>query len=123
MDTARYNHPRPISYTRRYWQREINTATRDLNNAIHAIERCVATIKAGEPYRHLGLSYQAERAERARRTIDEYQRLLDGRPTFKAETDAAAASFEAAMRAEYQREVNGGWADDEFNARIDSKRA
>tara|TARA_R100001163_G_scaffold21329_1_gene18227 strand:- start:310 stop:681 length:372 start_codon:yes stop_codon:yes gene_type:complete len=123
MGTARYNHPRPISYTRRYWQREINTAARDLNNAIHAIEQCLATIKAGEPYRHLGLSSQADKAERARRTIDEYQRLLDGRPTFRAERAAADASFEAAMRAEYQREVNGGWADDEFNARIDSKRA
>ena len=122
MYTTRYTHPLPLSRWQRRWQRRINAATRDLNTEIYHIENHLAAIKAGEQYRGGPLSGHGGCVDRCRKEIDKYQRLLDGRPTFEAEATASAARFEAAMDAEYQREVSGGWADDEFNAQYDDNR-
>ena len=117
-------HPKPMEQYRREWQGWVRYHDRQARWAFELLEDAIKKYKADPG--DLGLAgsieYQAEKLRDARLEVDKYQRLLDGRPTLDEERDARCRDFEARMNAEYQREVSGGWADDEFNARYDDVR-
>jgi len=117
-------HPKTMEQYRREWQRSVRYSERHAQWALERLEDAIEQYKANPG--HLGLarsiSYEAAKLRRERLEVDKYQRLLDGRPTLAEERDAGIRDFEARMNAEYQREVSGGWADDEFNARYDDVR-
>lgn len=117
-------HPKTIEQYRREWQSKVRNHDRQARWAFERLQDAIEQYKADPG--HLGLagsiSSDAAKIERERLEVDKYQRLLDGRPTRTEERDARCRDFEARMNAEYQREVSGGWADDEFNARYDDVR-
>ena len=120
----RYVHPKTMEQYRREWTREMKHNERQACCALEHLQDAIKRYKADPG--HLGwlrtISGSASKLKRVQLEADKYQRLLDGRPTLAEERDARCRDFEARMNAEYQREVSGGWADDEFNARYDDVR-
>jgi len=109
---------------RREWQSKVRNHDRQARWEFERLQGAIEQYNANPG--HLGvagsISYHAAKLRRERLEADKYQRLLDGRPTLDEERDARCRDFEARMDAEYQREVSGGWADDEFNAQYDDVR-
>jgi hypothetical protein len=119
-----HRHPKSMEQYRREWSRKVAEHERKARWAFERLEEAIQSFK--EDPDHFGwvlqISGQAETMKRERLEADKYQRLIDGRPTRAEERDAQCRAFEARMDAEYRREVSGGWADDEFNARYDDVR-
>ena len=122
-------HPKPMEQYRREWlgkvrhhDRQARWAFERLQGAIKQYQWLLEMSDPGALGTAGSISGHAAKLKRERLEVDKYQRLLDGRPTLTEERDARCRDFEARMNAEYQREVNGGWADDEFNARYDDVR-
>lgn len=117
-------HPKSMEQYRKEWTRQVREHEANERSAFERLEDAIQSFK--EDPDHFGwvlqISGQAETMKRERLEADKYQRLIDGRPTRAEERDAQCRDFEARMDAEYQREVSGGWADDEFNARYDDNR-
>jgi hypothetical protein len=116
-------HPKTMEQHRKEWTRQAREHEAKAGWAFERLEEAIQSLKKDD---HLGwvqqITFHAKDLENHRLEADKYQRLLDGRPTMAEERDASIRSFEARMDAEYQREVSGGWADDEFNARYDDNR-
>ena len=117
-------HPKPMEQYRREWQGKVRHHDRQSRWAFERLQGAIEQYNANPGHSGVAgsISHQASYLRRERLEVDKYQRLLDGRPTLDEERDARCRDFEARMNAEYQREVNGGWADDEFNARYDDVR-
>jgi hypothetical protein len=119
----RYVHPKTMEQYRREWRSMVAEHERNAQWAFERLENAIEEYKA-DPFlgRLHTISGEAATLKRERFEADKYQRLIDGRPTLAEERDARCRDFEARMDAEYRREVSGGWADDEFNARYDDVR-
>jgi len=125
----RHVQPKTMEQYRREWQGKVSYHDRQARWAFERLQDAIQQYKwlldMSDPG-HLGvarsINSHAAKLKRERLEVDKYQRLLDGRPTLAEERDARCRDFEARMNAEYQREVSGGWADDEFNARYDDVR-
>lgn len=117
-------HPKTMERYRYEWQSKVRYSERHAQWALDGIEKAIERYKADPG--HTGwadqIHSQADRLRNELLEADKYQRLLDGRPTLTEDRDAAIREYEAKMNAEYQREVSGGWAHDEFNASYDDVR-
>ena len=107
-------HPKPMEQYRREWQGKVRHHDRQSRWAFERLQGAIEQYNANPGHSGVAgsISHHAAKLRRERLEVDKYQRLLDGRPTLD----------EARMDAEYRREVSGGWADDEFNARYDDVR-